>query len=432
MSKVFFPYTDADGDGDFTPITSANPLFMQEVPRVVDNDARYDLFGRLKVSEPQTIWDADFQTNNKRLDRWAEQLTGTGSASLGLTHVQLRTGAAAGSALYESRRKMTYQPGKAMTVVVSCCLVQASNSDSVHRVGIFDGGNGIFFEYNAAATPPLRLVYRGTTASGTVDTPIASSSFSSAVAALNPTRRNIYFFQYKWLGSGNITAGVILNNTPLVAHNFAFANEAGAQVPFWSQASLPVRMSVSSASGVGGSAGANLICSAATSEGGYNPRGLLAAAARSTFCNNIDVGTQTVILAVRCSSTAATVNALNLFTYSLQVSETLIYRIYIAYGVTGGTLLTSGAWNSVPLRVAEYNDYGTGGLKSPTITSPAAPVLLDQFWAISDGTRDVDYLGQATLNRDNFGGYDIFYVTAESTANNNRDATAMVRWQEIS
>ena len=220
-------------------------------------EPRYrDTSGRMKVAIHQNVYDADFEYGTQPL-RW-ESFT-TGSASItplpGLGGVQMAVSAVGDVAIRQSRQYQRYQPGKSL-YVASNVNFGGAVTGQVQRVGIFDDGNGIFFEQATATavTNPagmfvvVRSDSQGTAGGVPVDTRIPLSSWNGdqgLIATLDWNRVQMIWMEYAWYGAGCIRFGVLLQGEPFILHQIGVGNgtfTGSSQTLPWSRTgNLPVR-----------------------------------------------------------------------------------------------------------------------------------------------------------------------------------------------
>src|SRR6056300_1911568 len=106
----------------------------------------YDAFGRLRVSNPLTIFDSkNVMSKNNLFD---EDLTGSGTVTYtaNKSTVNLNITTASGNkVIRQSKRVMSYQPGKSL-LILNTFVMNAQEENLVQKVGMFDANNGIFFK----------------------------------------------------------------------------------------------------------------------------------------------------------------------------------------------------------------------------------------------------------------------------------------------
>ena len=185
----------------------------------------YDAFGRLRVSNPFTIFDStNVMSKNNLFD---ESLTGSGTVSYtsAKSTVNLNVTTASGDkVIRQSKRVMSYQPGKSL-FIFNTFVMNAQESGLEQRVGSFDANNGIFFEDTGTG---YQIVRRSYTSGSSVDDPIAQSAWNGdkldgsgpSGYTLYPTKATILFTDYEWLGMGSVRVGFVIDGKFITAHTF--------------------------------------------------------------------------------------------------------------------------------------------------------------------------------------------------------------------
>lgn len=214
---------------------------------VVPPFSHLDLSGRLKVSQHQNIYEADFEYGLQPL-RWEAFTAGGGTITAlpGLGGVRMRLTTAAGDVtIRQSRAYHRYQAGKTMAMA-SAVMFGTALANQRQRVGFFDDANGVFFEQAdpVAGTNPfgMHAVIRSDVNGVPVDTRIPLNQWTNAAVAatLNWNSIQMIFIEYAWYGAGTLRWGVIINGEPIVLHYVGHGN-SGAQLPWARTGNLPVR-----------------------------------------------------------------------------------------------------------------------------------------------------------------------------------------------
>lgn len=232
-----------------------------------------DAFGRLRVSQPATIYDSQ---QRFALDRTYQSNTASGgtvtyiptqsSANLTVTNTN-------GSfAARESRYIFKYQPGKSLLSNMTFVMAPASSGNLRQRVGYFGTDNGFYLELS----DKLYLVRRSNVTGTITNTPVANTAWNGdkldgtgpSGYTLDMTKSQIFFTDVEWLGVGNVRCGFVLNGQYITAHTFQHANIASTA--YITTACLPLRYEIQTV-GASAPASSNLtqICSTVISEGGY-------------------------------------------------------------------------------------------------------------------------------------------------------------------
>jgi len=205
-----------------------------------------DLSGRLKVSQHQNLYAADFEYGTQPL-RWEGFTAGSATitAQPGSGGVRMRLTTAAGDVtIRQSRPYHRYQPGKTLSMASAVNFGTAS-AGQVQRVGFFDDGNGIFWEQaTPTASNPFGMfaVYRSDVNGIPFDTRIGLEQFTDTdqAAKINWSNIQMIYIEYAWYGAGGLRWGVIVNGEPRILHEIGIGN-SGAQLPWARTGNLPVR-----------------------------------------------------------------------------------------------------------------------------------------------------------------------------------------------
>ena len=260
LLNFFSPNTQTGNAGTQTPSTawqgidgSAQVTFPQRLRDVV---------GKLKVSQAQNIYDADFEYGVQPL-RWEQYILNvSGNASIvqnpGLGGVTMTIGGGINGVpptpgditIRQSRPYHRYQPGKTM-YMASNVNFGGATTGQYQRVGIFDDSNGIFFMQNSASgTNPYGMyaVVRSDSGGLPTDTIIDATQWNGNKQIINSLdwgKVQMVWIEYAWYGAGALRWGVVLNGEPYILHQIGTANSSFtgvAQVKPWSRTgNLPVR-----------------------------------------------------------------------------------------------------------------------------------------------------------------------------------------------
>jgi len=242
-----------------------------------DGSTAYDAFGRLRVSNPLTIFDSkNVMSKNTLFD---EALTGSGTVSYtaNKSTVNLNVTTASGDkVIRQSKRVMSYQPGKSL-LILNTFVMNTPEEDLKQKVGTFDANNGIFFMADGTT---LKIVRRTYTSGSAVDTEILQSSWNgdkldgtgASGYDLNVDKACILFTDYEWLGMGAVRVGFVIDGKFITAHTFYNANDL--TTVYMQTANLPIRYEIETTGTISGAAVLQQVCSTAMIEGGYAPEGL--------------------------------------------------------------------------------------------------------------------------------------------------------------
>ena len=262
--------------------------------------ANFDAFGRLRVSNPQTVFDSKLVYDDQPL-YWAEEQTGgapPGGYDQPNACVTLSvTGAGPETSVRQTRRFFNYQPGKSQLIFQTFNL-RGAVAGVTKRVGYFDSTNGFFLEL--ASTTAVNFVRRSGSSTTTPPVPQASwnldpmdGSGPSGVT-LDFAQTQILVLDFEWLGVGSARMGFVINGAIIYAHRFDCANISPAV--YMSTPNLPLRYEIE---GTGGGAGdLDCICGTVISEGGLQGTGT-AFGVYSPRTANVANNASTTLLSIR-------------------------------------------------------------------------------------------------------------------------------------
>ena len=238
-----------------------------------------DAFGRLRVSEPTTIFTGKQILDNEPLTMDDQEVSGTGTGSAWsqatAASAMTVTAATAGKRVRQSRVRPSYQPGKSHRIFVTFTMA-AAETGLDQRVGYFDDNNGIFLEVTDTT---VNIVQRSNRTGSPVDTAVAQASWSEDVfdgtgdsgVTLDLTKSQIFIVDFEWLGVGAVRAGFVVDGAIYWAHHFHQANNAAGV--YMSSPNLPVRWEIEN-DGNAGAATLEAICASVDSEGGVDDVGI--------------------------------------------------------------------------------------------------------------------------------------------------------------
>lgn len=384
-----------------------------------------DAFGRLRVSEPYTLFDSALLYRRKYHYSTSTSTGGNVTFDYDASVRNMTvTGASGSEVVRESKRVFPYQPGKSL-LVLNTFVMSPAKTNLRQRVGFFSATNGIYFEQTNGTK---NLVIRSSSSGSLVEERIAQSSWNgdrldgtgASGITLDLTAPQIFWTDVEWLGVGSVRCGFVINGQYYLCHTFHHANNPVYTTTYMTTATLPVRYEITNTGATTGSSTMQQICSTVISEGGYNQFNVAETAGTGINVKRLTTaGTYYPIVSVRLAS-----NRLNSIVIPRQVdilSPTVnYYRWQLLYNAT----LTGATWSGLSQSgTVEYDTAATavsGGteIQSGYATSRELNSLLDanmfqfQIGRNLDGTSDT-----VTL-----------VITATS---NNADILAQLGWQEL-
>jgi hypothetical protein len=305
-----------------------------------------DAFGRLRVSQPYTLFDS--QNRYAADNQFDVATTGTGTTTFLSNEAAVKmevTGAGVGSVLRQSYRSFPYQPGKGLLVLATFVMDSSMSLNLTQRVGYYNDQNGVFFQridgtfsfvlrsYVTGSVSNVRTVnqadWNGDKLDGTGD-----SGYT-----LDPTKAQILWMDFEWLGVGSVRCGFIIDGQYIVCHTFNNANEITNV--YMTTAILPVRYEIVTTTAAV-AASMKAICCSVISEGGFEQTSIDHVARRTTVLGTIG-STFLPVVSIRLASgrTGAVV-----LPNRVQVLPTTNQNYEVA--LIKNPTLTAASWTAVP------------------------------------------------------------------------------------
>ena len=396
------------------------------------NTTNFDAFGRLRVSEPFTLFDSSHRFADNGLWSTGTATGGTAAFNAAQGLVDLDVTAASGSEVVrETTKVFSYQPGKSL-LVLNTFVMSPAKTNLRQRVGYYGAANGYYLELNDST---VSFIERSFVTGAVVNTPVAQASWNvdpmngsgPSGITLDLTKAQILFMDLEWLGVGTVRIGFVVNGNFYVCHKFHHANIIATT--YITTASLPARYEITNTGATSGASTLKQICSTVLSEGGYTLNGLQQAIGIPiTTPRNLSVaGTFYPIVSIRLKTSPNRLDAIVICTaISLMATTAGDYNWQV---VASGTT-TAGTWNSAGVNSAvDYNILGTG--------LTGGRILASGFLnATNQVSTQVDILKEALfktqLERDGLTStpYELTIVVATNNAGG--DVLASMDWEEIS
>lgn len=389
-----------------------------------------DAFGRLRVSNPQTLFDSQSRSYDHGQFASNTATGGTIAYDANSSTYGLNVTTASGStAIQETYKVFPYQPGKSLLIFTTFCM-NAAKPGLRQRVGYFGSQNGIFFEQDDTT---IYMVKRSYSSGTVVETRVAQSSwngdplngFGASGVELNPALDQIFWIDIEWLGVGSVRTGFVIGGQFIVAHTFNHANVPGNTTTYMTTACLPIRYEITNTGVASSGSTLRQICASVISEGGYT----LSGAPRSIGHN---LGTPVrlpndasfkPVLAIRLKSNRLENIVLPIsYTIAPVAQSSFKYRIYSRAVTTGTTWTDMGADSPV-----EYSLL-PGAVSSGTIVSEGFIISSNQS---SGAPSQVPFGFEVQLQRDPFTATAYEYVIAVATTGTNQDLYSSLEWQEV-
>lgn len=366
-----------------------------------------DAFGRLRISEPYTLFDAQnrYEINNK----FYSNVTGNASVTYisSESTVLLTVGTTQGNIIRESKNVFAYQPGKSL-LILNTCVMSSSNS-CTQRAGYFNNSNGVFLERASNGTVHMCVRNNGN------DTRVSQSSWNTnKLPGLDLTKAQIFWIDIEWLGVGSVRTGFVIDGVFMTAHVFHHANKISSV--YMTTAILPVRYEISGTSG-----SMKQICTSVISEGGYDQRLPLYTQIRGTTTastlNLVSAGTVYPVMSIRLvSGRFDSLVMLKLIDMVTTTNDIVTWYVYL------NSTLTDALWvphtNSTNVEV----DVSATAISGGTVIFSG---YLSQKATIQVPTSDINFsLGRTNLASD-------VLTLAASGFTPNLNVGGMLSWIEI-
>jgi hypothetical protein len=396
------------------------------------NSPNIDAFGRLRVSEPFTLFDSSHRFDDNGLWSTATAVSGTATFDANEGLINLGVTAASGSEVVrETTKVFAYQPGKSL-LVLSTFVMNAAKTGLRQRVGYYGAANGYYLEQNDST---VSFVERSSVSGALVDTPVAQANWNvdplngsgPSGITLDLTKAQILFMDLEWLGVGTVRMGFVIDGNFYVCHKFQHANIITST--YITTASLPLRYEITNTAATASSSRLKQICSTVLSEGGYQLNGLQQAVGIPvTTPRTLAVaGTFYPIVSLRLKTSPNRLDAIVICTaISVMATSSGHYnwQVVASGTTTAGTWVSAGADASV-----EYNISGT--------SFAGGRILASGFFSVSNqGSTQVDILKEALfktqLERNGLTStpFELTVIVASDSANDT--VLASMDWEEVS
>jgi len=400
----------------------------------VPSSYAYDAFGRIRVSNPYTLFDS----SNRYADngKFATATTGTATATFNANEglIDLDVGTASGDeVLRESYVVFAYQPGKSLLIMNSFTF-DTAKTNLRQRVGYFGSDNGFYLEQNDST---ISLVKRSKVTGSVVNTEVTQANFNTdkldgtgpSGFTLDLTTSQLMFMDMEWLGAGSVRLGFVIEGQFIIAHRFDWANQSTNTGTYITTASLPIRYEITNTGTVASASQLKQICSTVISEGGYEMNGLQGVAGTpiNSAYTLTTAGVFYPLVSIRLKSARLDAVALMSAMSTIGTGNNIYFNWKITRGgsITGGTWVSGGTDSAV-----EYNITGTA------FTSTGSVDLASGYNVSSNqGGGSTDLLKEALfrfqLRRDSFTSTPEILTVLLATDTNGNDGYASMDWEEV-
>lgn len=390
-----------------------------------------DAFGRLRVSQPFTLFDSSHRYRDNNL--WATSNTTNTTVAFseneGLVNLNVDT-TANSEIIRETTKVFSYQPGKSL-LIFTTFVFAPPQTNLRQRVGYYGANNGMYLEQTNST---VSFVERSMVTGSVTENRIAQANWSvdkmdgtgPSGRILDLTKAQIMWMDVEWLGLGTVRMGFIIDGEFVLCHRFNHANIV--QTTYITTASLPLRYEIKNTGATSSNSTMKQICSSVISEGGYELNGLQQSATTpvSTPIDLTNANTYYNLISLRLKSTRLDAIVIMSALSLLGITNNAVYN----WQVRASATTTGGTWTSAGVDSAvEYK------LDSATVSG--GRILASGFTtATTQSSMPVDILKEALfkfqLERDSLAGtaYELTLCCATNTAG--ADIYAAMDWEEIS
>ena len=423
------------------PVSSSNPLPVTGTVSISTTSSASvtlpstssDAFGRLRVSNPLTLFDSSHRYRDNNL--WSSLVVGTGSTvgfvtTQGLINIGIGTTAGC-SVIRETTKVFAYQPGKSL-LILNTFVMNPKKTNLRQRVGYFGADNGIYFEIDGDT---LYFVERSLSLGTT--TRVSQEDWNidkldgtgPSGITLNPSKAQILWMDIEWLGVGSVRIGFVIDGKFIHCHTFHHANII--ESTYITSGSLPLRYEIANTGITTSSSTLKQVCSTVISEGGYELRGLQQAV-NTPITAPVDLpspaGTYYPVLSIRLKSSPDRLDAIAILTalslMGIGNGSEYSWQIRASATTSGGTWVSAGVDSAVEYKI-------DGG------TVSGGRILASGFFSSTNqSSTSVDILKEALfkfqLERNGLTGtpYELTLVCATNSAG--ADVFASLDWEEVS
>ena len=335
------------------------------ITTVDTNNATGDAFGRLRVSDPITIFDSKQIYNDPDLATSVEnsplffdnaQVSGAGTTTLyevdKASTTLLVAATTAGLRVRQTKMRFNYQPGKSQLTIMTFRFSSAAVAGVLRKIGHYDDNNGLLFDDNGVN---YGFIVRSKTSGAVVDTRVAQADWNldrfdgtgPSGINLDFTKVQILVIDFEWLGVGRVRMGWHVDGVTYYAHQFLNTNNL--VTVYMSTPNLPLRCEIQN-TGAGPVASISQICGSVSSEGGAHTDGIVRSA--STDGTHLDANVLDTVYALlgmqlKEAYISATVNLINMSIQEQVGSKQLEWMLLLNPTVAGTFTYTGEAQSAI-------------------------------------------------------------------------------------
>ena len=353
-----------------TPQPSTLVKVAQPLDIEIGNNYSVDAFGRLRISEPHTLFDSKLIFDKASLFWDDQEVSGSGTTS---THsvneasVTLGVGSDAGKRVRQTFMRPNYQPGKSQLILMTGNLCTSGGGSGVTSdFGIFDDNNGIFIQNKDNI---INVVLRSKVTGSVVDEIVSQAGWNlDTLDGLGPTgikidftKSQILMIDFEWLSVGRVRVALVLGGIPVYFHEFNNANKLSGA--YMSTPNLPLRYQIEN-DDKGPASTMRHICSTVISEGGRTALGIIRWASTAGVALITDAeNTLFALIGIRLKSSHIGHSIeINNIALQIQTASELLEWVLILNPTVAGTFTYSDQPNSgVQIALGATANTVTGG-----------------------------------------------------------------------
>ncbi len=402
--------------------------------RLTPSGTAVDAFGRMRVSQPHTLFDSQHQDVEN--DKWDTLITGSGTK----THlpnesaIKLEIGTANNDGIIrETLRTMPYQPGKSLLIMNTFAMGEPK-ANVIQRLGYYSSNNGIYLENDSGNN---YIVLRSSVTGNVVETKVAQTDWNvdkfdgtgyssqgtgtEHANGLDVNKSNLLWLDIEWLGVGDVRCGFLVDGLLKTAH--IFHNDNKNLTTYMRSAILPLRYEIFNKGVTTSNTAMRQICSTVISEGGYSQINQTRSASNPLIGKNLTNGINNPMVSIRLKKDRLNAIAIpvSIDLYGLQATA---FKYSVFENVTS---LTGASWQTTDASSAVEYDLSATAMTGGTLLKEGIFKGLESAKEVN--LRD-ELNGVIQLTRKiNAANGDIFTIAITPTTNND-DAIVALSWQE--
>lgn len=322
--------------------------------------ATHDSFGRMRVSNPETILDIKQTIDNAPLFYDDKEVSGTGTSSTYQEHkasTRLAVSAnTAGVRVKQSKLWGNYQPGKSQLIFITFANLESATGIK-KMAGYYNDKWGIYTKHeDGVANVGIRTFNTGSA----VDIDVAQADWNldkmdgtgTSGVTLDFTQTQIFVIDFEWLGVGRVRTGWVIDGAIYYCHHFLHTNNT-TEV-YMSNPNAPIRYEIAN-DGTGGADTLDTICASIQSEGGQEATNITTYVSRDGTPITLaaeDLFTPIVSVRLKSNAVCTRVNALEVHALITTSNINYEWAIFINPTVAG---TDQANWTDVTNSALQYD-----------------------------------------------------------------------------